>query len=146
MCIKCNRLLCMTLHIYMYMYVYVSMLRFLRNILWQSSIDHCCRYLAGDSAKIMASTLLNVAHDDEAGSSILLLFLFFFYSFFPAANHGDCIALRLSRKLNCLEVELFLFCFILFGFSFRATGRMSDLFRIRRVCAIELAVNSKIIR
>lgn len=80
----------------------------------QSSIDHCCRYLVGDSAKIMASTLLNVAHDvalivshgrgvqegreeSEGGLD-------------AACNRGDCIASvslslclsRKSRKLNCL--------------------------------------------
>lgn len=116
-------------YVYMYVYRYVCMLsvyllRFLRNILWQSSIDHCCRYLAGDSAKIMASTLLNVAHDDEAGSSIFIVVgcfssgLFFVFAFCClSANHGDCIALRLSRKLNCLAVGVFLFSFTVFPFG-----------------------------
>lgn len=39
----------------------------------QSSIDHCCRYLVGDSAKIMASTLLNVAHDAAVDVALIVM-------------------------------------------------------------------------
>lgn len=118
----------------------------------QSSIDHCCRYLVGDSAKIMASTLLNVAHDValivkqkwgkrrgelERGLD-------------AACNRGDCIASvslsvclsvclsRVSRKLNCLG-NCKLFCLPCYAGNGCAMRRMSDLFRIRRVCcAVQL--------
>lgn len=83
----------------------------------QSSIDHCCRYLVGDSAKIMASTLLNVAHDValivKQGRGVregwrgLQMEV---GGLDAACNRGDCIASvalspclsRVSRKLNCL--------------------------------------------
>lgn len=82
----------------------------------QSSIDHCCRYLVGDSAKIMASTLLNVAHDvalivshgrgvqegrregADGGGGIRCRLQSW-------RLHRECLSVRLSRvsrKLNCL--------------------------------------------